>query len=79
VTDLALTCSGLTELVTDYLEHALDPRRTLSFEAHAVFCPGCRVFLNQTRETIERLHSVPLLPVGAAERDAILAAYRERT
>ena len=53
--DLALTCSGLTDLVTDYLDNALDPHRALSFEMHAVFCPGCRVFVTQMRETVERL------------------------
>jgi putative zinc finger protein len=79
VSDLALTCSGLTELVTDYVEHVLDPRRTLSFEAHMVFCPGCRVFLSQTREAIDRLHAVPQEPPPPVERDAILAAYRKRT
>jgi hypothetical protein len=79
MSDLALTCSGLTELVTDYVEQVLDPRRTLSFEAHAVFCPGCRVFLSQTREAIDRLHAVPRESPSPTESDAILAAYRERT
>ncbi len=78
MSELDLTCSGLADEVTDYLEHALDARRTLSFETHAVFCTGCRVFLDQTRETIERLRGVPPEPVGAGERDAILAAYKER-
>jgi putative zinc finger protein len=78
VTDASLDCSGLTELVTDYLEHALDPRRALSFETHTVFCPGCRVLLGQTRDIIERLKAVPPEPTFAGQRDAVLAAYRER-
>lgn len=79
MSELSLTCSGLTELVTDYLEHALDPRRTTSFETHVVFCPGCRVFLGQTRETVRRLHALPAKPVRTEERNELLAAYRERS
>jgi anti-sigma factor RsiW len=78
VSELSLTCSGLTDLVTDYLDEALEPRRALTFETHAVFCPGCRVFLGQIRETVERLHAMPDEPVDAGERAALLAAYRSR-
>ena len=79
MSDLSITCSGLTELVTDYLDSSLDARRALTFETHAVFCPGCRVFLAQTRETVERLQRLPREPVAPEERDALVAAYRRRT
>ena len=78
MSELSLTCSGLTDLVTDYLDHALDPRKALTFETHAVFCPGCRVFVGQLRETVSRLHALPDEPVPAAEREELLAAYRSR-
>ena len=75
--DLALTCSGLTDLVTDYLDNALDPHRALSFEMHAVFCPGCRVFVTQMRETVERL-TVAAAGAGlpARARGRSLSAFR---
>jgi putative zinc finger protein len=76
VSELALTCSGLTELVTDYLDSTLDERRAVRFETHAVFCPGCRVFLGQMRETVERLHSLPPEPVSAGEREELVAVFR---
>lgn len=76
MSDLALTCSSLTDLVTDYLDSALDPRRTLSFETHAVFCPGCRVFVTQMRETVERLHTLPPERVSPADRDELVTAFR---
>jgi anti-sigma factor RsiW len=79
MSDLALTCSGLTDLVTDYLDGALDPHRALTFETHAVFCPGCHVFVTQMRETVERLHSLPLEAVSAEERDELVAAFRSGT
>jgi hypothetical protein len=77
--EVSLTCSGLTELVTDYLDRSLDPRRTLTFETHAVYCPGCRVFIGQIRETVNRLHALPAEPIGADERDALLDAYRSES
>ena len=79
MSDLALTCSGLTDLVTDYLDSALDPHRALTFETHAVFCPGCRVFVTQMRETVERLHSIPPVPVSPEEREELVTAFRSGT
>lgn len=78
MSELSLTCSGLTDLVTDYLDQALDPRRALTFETHVVFCPGCRVFVGQLRDTVTRLHDLPGEPVAPAERDELLTAYRSR-
>jgi anti-sigma factor RsiW len=79
MSDLALTCSGLTDLVADYMDSALDPDRALAFETHTVFCPGCRVFVTQMQETVERLHALPPVPVSAAERDELVAAFRSGT
>ena len=76
--ELSLTCSGLTELVTDYIDGALDPRRALTFETHAVFCPGCRVFVGQVQDTVARLHRMPAEPPPLEERNAIFEAFRAR-
>ena len=78
MSELSLTCSGLADLVTDYLDQALEPRRALTFETHAVFCPGCRVFVGQIRDTVTRLHTLPAEPVAAEDREELLAAYRSR-
>lgn len=76
--ELSLTCSGLTDLVTDYIDGALEPRRSLAFETHAVFCPGCRVFVGQIRETVARLQKLPVLPPPPEERRAVVEAFRTR-
>lgn len=76
--ELSLTCSGLTDLVTEYLDGALDSRQALTFETHAVFCPGCRVFLGQIRETVERLHGLTTVSPSAEERDVVVEAFRSR-
>jgi anti-sigma factor RsiW len=47
-----LSCQELVELVTDYLEGALEPEDVARFEAHLAACPGCETYLEQMRTTI---------------------------
>jgi anti-sigma factor RsiW len=47
-----LTCSEVVELVTEYLEGALDARRRSEFERHLADCEGCDNYLDQMRQTI---------------------------
>ena len=46
-------CQEIVELVTDYLEHALDSETATQFEEHINFCDGCEAYLGQVRATIE--------------------------
>lgn len=67
-------CREIVELVTDYLEGALDMAARLNFEEHLAACPPCRDYLQQMRRTMElaaRLGSSLLSP--AARGDLILA------
>jgi len=54
-----LECIDLVELVTDYLEGALDQERREMVEAHLRTCDGCKVYMEQMRETREYLGHVP--------------------
>ena len=54
-----LGCVDLVELVTDYLEGALDPERREMVQAHLRTCDGCKVYMEQMRETREHLGHVP--------------------
>jgi anti-sigma factor RsiW len=54
-----LECIDLVEMVTDYLEGALDQQRHEMVEAHLRTCDGCKVYLEQMRETREYLGHVP--------------------
>ena len=56
-----VTCQEIVELVTDYLEHALDSESAAAFEEHINFCDGCEAYLAQIRATIAT--------VGAIEDD----------
>ena len=50
--DRELACQEVVELVTAYLEDALDPKDRDRFEEHLVFCDGCQNYLEQMRTTI---------------------------
>jgi anti-sigma factor RsiW len=59
-------CAELVEVVTDYLENALDGEQRRRFEAHVAGCDGCEEYLKQYRATILALGSAdePRLPEG---------------
>jgi hypothetical protein len=50
--DRELACREIVELVTAYLEEALDPADRERFEEHLVFCDGCGNYLEQMRATL---------------------------
>lgn len=50
--DRELACQEVVELVTAYLEDALDSADRERFEEHLVFCDGCEDYLEQMRTTI---------------------------
>jgi len=48
-----LTCRELVELVTDYLEGALDSTTRRRVDEHLAGCPGCTAYLDEMRVTVE--------------------------
>jgi anti-sigma factor RsiW len=53
-----LTCAEVVDLVTEYLEDALDPSARLGFEAHVRACPDCTAYIDQMRVTVAALASL---------------------
>ena len=47
-----LTCAEFVELVTDFLEAAVDARERATIDRHLALCEGCRTYLDQMRATI---------------------------
>jgi anti-sigma factor RsiW len=47
-----ITCAEVVELVTDYLEGALDVRTIRRVEAHLAACDGCTAYVEQVRQTV---------------------------
>jgi len=76
MSDDYLTCRELVELVTEYLDGALDTHDRARFEEHVMTCPPCHAHIDQMRQTIDVLGRVPeeSLP-ASAERD-LLEAFR---
>jgi anti-sigma factor RsiW len=70
-----IRCEHVVELVTDYLEGALDPATVTEFEAHIALCPGCAEYLDQIRATVRSAGHVSLEGLSAAARSRLLAAF----
>jgi anti-sigma factor RsiW len=71
-----LTCAEFVELVTDYLEDALDPAERRRFEEHAGLCPGCDTYLDQIRATIAQTGRLTPEALRPEARDRLLEAFR---
>lgn len=69
-------CQELVELVTDYLEGRLSPDDAECFEEHLGKCGGCRMYLDQMRETISALGHLPPESLSPEVEMRLLAAFR---
>jgi predicted anti-sigma-YlaC factor YlaD len=73
----ALTCQQVVELVTDYLEGSLGWRDRRRFDKHLQACEGCSRYLDQMRETLTLLGTVPLDTLSTEARSTLLDAFRD--
>jgi anti-sigma factor RsiW len=71
-----ITCHEVVELVTGYLEGALDAEETSLFEQHLNFCDGCVTYVEQLRLTIEAVGHVEEQDVPPITRDRLMEAFR---
>jgi anti-sigma factor RsiW len=71
-----MDCAELVELVTAYLEGALDEPTRARFDAHLQACDGCETYLQQFRTTVATLGNIPDDELDPAFRDRLLAAFR---
>ncbi len=71
-----LSCRELVELVTDYLEGALDRRDRARLEAHLDACPHCTEYLAQMRRTLDVLGRIEPEALDPQVRDELVALYR---
>jgi anti-sigma factor RsiW len=75
-----LLCVEFVEVVTDYLEGAMDARDRARLEAHLTQCHGCTRYLAQIRLTIDltgRLTSDDVDALGRDAREELLTVFRE--
>lgn len=71
-----LSCQGITELVTEYLERRMPLGKRLSFRMHVGMCRHCRRYLRQMRTTIAATGELPAEPIPVEVRDELLERFR---
>ena len=71
-----LTCKELVELVTGYLDGALDEHDKERFEEHLVICRGCDVHLSQMRATLGVVGRLTEDDVGPGSAGTLLEVFR---
>ena len=72
-----LTCKEFVEILTDYLEGALDPAERAEIERHIVICRGCANYVEQMRSTIDLLGRIAADEPANGQTDKLLAMFRE--
>ncbi|WP_372660581.1 anti-sigma factor family protein [Amycolatopsis kentuckyensis] len=72
-----MTCEEFVELVTAFLDGALDRETEARFVEHLALCEGCETYLDQFRTTIAELGSLPAETLSAGVRDSVLDAFRD--
>ena len=72
-----LACRDVVELLSDYLDGALDPGTRAHLEVHLDDCDGCTMVLDQLRETVRRSGGLTDEAVSSAQRETLRAAFRQ--
>lgn len=75
-----VTCREFVEVLTDYLENALDPAERAELERHIVICRGCSNYVEQMSSTIDLLGRIAADDDGGGDdvqREKLLSMFRE--
>jgi predicted anti-sigma-YlaC factor YlaD len=75
----ALSCQEVVELVTDYLEEALEPEEHARIEQHLAGCTKCGAYLDQIRTTIRLVGRVDAASLPAETQRGLVEAFRSFT
>jgi anti-sigma factor RsiW len=73
----AFSCQELVELVTNYLEGALEPGDLRRFEEHISGCDDCTRYLEQLRVTIRLTGTLTIRDISPEAEETLVAAFRE--
>lgn len=76
---LRITCADALELMTEFLEEALQPGDRERLEHHLDGCEACAVYLDQLRKTVTVVRAVggrDEFVVDDATMSGLLARYR---
>lgn len=70
-----LRCQEMVELITDYLEGALDSAMRARFEQHLRGCDGCAAYLQELQVTIRVVGALRDEHLDPVFRDRLLATF----
>jgi anti-sigma factor RsiW len=70
-------CREVVELVSDYLEGALDAHETERFEAHLAGCDGCAAYLEEMRATLRVAGSLEPAAIDPAIHARLVEAFHD--
>jgi anti-sigma factor RsiW len=79
VSDRALTCHEVIEIITEYLEGALPADDCRRVEEHLAICDGCTTYLEQMRETIRLTGMLTEEQIPEDQKRDFLEAFRTWT
>ena len=74
---MSMSCEQFVELVTEYLEGAMDAETRQRFEDHLALCPGCVIYVDQIRETIQQAGHVHPEDLSPTARDRLLELFND--
>ena len=77
-TDEQLTCKEVVELVTDYFEEVLSAAEKRRIEDHLKVCDGCQNYLEQMRQTINKLRTLEEETAPTEVKQALREVFRGR-
>jgi len=77
MTEYSMDCNELVELVTAYLDDALDSDTRSRFDTHLLECDGCENYLQQFRETVRTVGRIGDDEIDPAFRKRLLDAFKD--
>jgi anti-sigma factor RsiW len=72
-----MDCNELVELVTAYLDGALDAETRASFDEHLLDCDGCGNYLEQFRVTIATVGTIESGQLDQDYRSRLIDTFRD--
>jgi len=72
-----LICQEVVEVITDYLEGAMDAQLHAAFEAHLAGCPHCTHYLEQMRAMIRIAGTIEADSLPEDFQSGLVAAFRD--
>lgn len=70
-----MNCDQITRAASDFIDRRLRLHERLMVLAHLAMCRGCRAYIQQLRQTLFGLRSLPA-PTASAPTDELMERFR---